>query len=137
VELIESLDAMAPLRWLPVPVLCGLAVFFGRSLRSGQVALIERIARVGDPALPPPLCRYTRRLTAVWSVWFGVSALLTLIGALARIAPGWIQLLVWVGTTALFVGEHRVRPLLFPDHAFPSLGQQVRDTWRVWRRPTT
>lgn len=133
--LIESLDAAAPLRWLPVPVLGGLAFFFGRSLRSGQVALIERIARIGEPALPPALCRYTRRLTALWSAWFCVAALLTLVAALAGIAPGWVQLMVWSGTTVLFVGEHRLRPRLFPGRVFPNLKHQLRDTWRVWRHP--
>lgn len=109
-----------------------LAGVFGRSLSSGHVALIERIARVDNPQLPPPLCRYTRRLTAAWTVWLAAAALLSLAAALARMAPGWVQLLVWTGSAALFVGEHALRPYLFPGHVFPSLMQQLRDTWRVW-----
>ena len=132
VGLIESLDATAPFRWLPVFVLGLLASVFGRSLLSGNVALIERIARVDNPELPPPLCRYTRRLTAAWAVWLAVAALLSLAAALAGVAPGWIQLLVWTGTAVLFVGEHALRPRLFPGHVFPSLMHQLRDTWRVW-----
>ena len=40
--------------------------------------MIERIARVGNPALPPALCRYTRRLTAVWCIYFVIAAGLSL-----------------------------------------------------------
>jgi hypothetical protein len=32
----------------------------------------------------------------------------------------------------LFVGEHWLRPRLFPGHRFPGLVQQLRDTWSVW-----
>lgn len=107
-----------------------LAVFFGRTLLPGQEALITRIARVSDPALPPGLVRYTRRLTAIWCAWFVLAAVLAL--AFGRAAP-WAGLLAWVGTALLFVGEHSLRPHLFPGHPFPGLRQQLQDTLRVWR----
>ena len=106
-----------------------LAVFFGRTLRAGQTPLIERIARVSDPALSPPLCRYTRRLTALWCGYFVVAALLSV--SLGDVVPV-AGVLVWLGSALLFVGEHRLRPRLFPGQAFPGLVQQVRDTWSVW-----
>lgn len=120
------------LAWGAIPLLMlgWLAFFFGRSLRPGQEALITRIARVSDPALPAGLVRYTRRLTAVWCAYFILAALLIL--AFARSTP-WPGLLVWVGTALLFVGEHRLRPLLFPGADFPGLKQQLQDTLRVWR----
>lgn len=114
---------------LSLGMLAWLAWFFGRTLRPGQEALITRIARVGDPALPPALVRYTRRLTAIWCAYFVLAALLGLLaGALA-----WAGTLTWVGTGVLFVGEHQLRPLLFPGHRFPGLRQQLQDTLRVWR----
>jgi hypothetical protein len=42
--------------------------------------------------------------------------------------------LVWLGTVVLFLGEHRLRSRLFPEHEFPGIAQQIRDTWSVWRR---
>ncbi len=39
---------------------------------------------------------------------------------------------VWAGSAVLFVGEHWLRPRLFPGQTFPGLVQQLRDTWSVW-----
>src|SRR6478735_11121762 len=106
------------------------ACFFGRTLRPGQEALITRIARVSDPALPARLVRYTRGLTALWSAYFVLAALLALApGALSA----WAGALTWIGTAVLFLGEHRLRPHLFPGHSFPGVLQQLKDTMRVWR----
>jgi uncharacterized membrane protein len=117
-------------RALSVLMLGWLAFFFGRALRPGREALITRIARVSDPALPAHLVRYTRRLTAIWCAYFVFAAVL----GLATAQPaGWPGLLVWVGTAALFVGEHWLRPVLFPHYPFPGLGQQLKDTLHVWR----
>ena len=113
----------------PVLVLAWLVVFFGRTLRAGQTPLIERIARVSDPALSPSLCRYTRKLTAAWCAYFLMAAVLSWTVALPFGLSG---ALVAVGSVLFFVVEHRVRSRLFPDEAFPGLVQQLRDTWRVW-----
>jgi len=64
-----------------VLVLLGLAVVFGRTLRGGDVPLIERVARIGKPALSAPLCRYTRGLTAVWAAYFLAAAFTAALGA--------------------------------------------------------
>jgi uncharacterized membrane protein len=127
----ESLDAVTLWRAVSFAVLLWLAIFFGRTLRVGHVPLIERIARLDDPDLPPPLCRYTRRLTAVWCGYFVLAMLLSLVGGLPA---GWTSGLVWAGAILLFVGEHRLRPHLFKDYDFPGLAQQLRDTWNVWRK---
>ena len=119
-------------RVLPPLVLAWLAFSFGRTLGGNRMPLIERIARVSDPALPPALCRYTRRLTFVWFAYFIVAALLAVASGLRA---GLVSVLVWSGTVILFVGEHWLRRRLFPGRRFPGLTQQIRDTWRVWRRP--
>lgn len=118
------------LRWLGPLLLLGLAVFFGRTLRPGAVPLIERIARQSKPMLPTAVSRYTRRLTAVWCVYFVVAAALMVVSDLAWLALG---AMVWAGTLVLFVGERWMRPWFFPGEQFPGLAQQVRDTWSVWR----
>ena len=123
-------QAGAMLRLLAPLVLLWLAFFFGRTLRAGQVPLIERIARRGNPALGAALCRYTRRLTAIWCVWFIVAAVLSVT---ARLPYGILSLVVWGGTVLLFVGERLIRPWFFPAEVFPGLVQQVRDTLSIWR----
>lgn len=117
-------------RFVAPLVLLWLAVFFGRSLRPGAMPLIERIARQSTPSLPETLRRYTRRLTALWCVYFVVAAVLT---ASTGLATGTLSLAVWAGSAVLFVGERWLRPQLFPGEVFPGLAQQVRDTWSVWR----
>lgn len=116
--------------WVSPLVLLWLAWFFGRSLRPGSSPLIERIARRGIPDLPEPLCRYTRRLTAVWCAYFVAAAGLV---ALADAGYAVASLAVWGGSVLLFVGERWVRPRLFPGQVFPGLAQQVRDTASLWR----
>ena len=128
-------EALAPLAstglpFVPPLVLLWLAVFFGRTLRAGETPLIERVARIGKPALSAPLCRYTRGLTALWSVYFAVAAVLAVLA-------GWGFERASVGVAAvsavLFVGEFVVRRWLFPGEWFPGFVQQVRDTVAVWR----
>ena len=125
-----AVDAGIAWRAVSFLMLGWAAFFFGRTLRPGQEALITRIARASDPALPAHLVRYTRNLTAVWSAYFVLAALLAVVpGPLAA----WTGLLAWAGTAILFFGEHRLRPHLFPGHAFPGLRQQLKDTVHVWR----
>jgi uncharacterized membrane protein len=135
VEPIQLLDGRSLWWAASVLMLSWLAFFFGRTLRAGRMPLIERIASVSDPEMSAPLRRYTRRLTGVWSAYFVAAALLSLAAGPSLAGAGaW----VWLGTVMLFVGEHRLRPRLFPGRSFPGLVQQVRDTWRVWHtgKPT-
>lgn len=128
----ESVGAPELLRGLSTLALLWLAAVFGLSLRRSRVPLIERIARVREPALPPAQVRYTRRLTQVWCVYLGFAAV-------SGWWLSWTPLLGGVIVTAvsllLFVGEHRLRRVWFPGQQFPSLVEQVRDTAAVMRRP--
>ena len=128
----ESLTSIATACWryMPVLVLLWLAFFFGRTLQSGTTPLIERIARRGNPVLSAALCRYTRRLTAIWCVYFLIAAALTLAAHVGVRAFGFGVAAV---SALLFVGEYWVRLRLFPGESFPGLVQQVRDTVSVWR----
>jgi uncharacterized membrane protein len=99
-------------------------------LAPGQTPLIEQIARVSEPAMTPPMCRYTRLLTAIWCGYFVVASLIS--ASLGGAISG-MGLWVLLGSALLFAGEHQLRPRLFPGQAFPGLLQQVRDTWSVWR----
>ena len=119
---------------VPPLVLLWFAFLFGRTLRHGATPLIEQIARRGNPALSPLLCRYTRWLTGVWCAYFVAAAAASgLSDASGASAYGRMSLAVWGGTALLFVGERWLRPWLFPGEVFPSLWQQVHDTWSIWR----
>ena len=130
-QLLEWFRATDPWRVVSLFALGWLACFFGLTLRAGQVPLIERIARVAIPDLPPALCRYTRRLTALWSLYFVLACLLSLSGALAF---GLTAVAVTLGALVLFVGEFWLRRSLFPQQTFPRLSEQIRHTLFVWRR---
>ena len=129
--LFESFATVTSWRAVSVLVLAWLAFFFGRTLRTDRVPMIERIARVSDPALTPGLCRYTRRLTAVWCAYFVIAALVV---AIVQPPLAWTSTLIWIGALLLFVGEHGLRPHIFPGHRFPGVVQQLRDTLHVWRQ---
>ncbi|MDH1008623.1 hypothetical protein N5J43_17905 [Pseudomonas nicosulfuronedens] len=57
------------LRWYPVLVSAGLLGLFALSLKFGP-PLVERLARLHEPDLPPHAVRYTRRVTQVWVLFF-------------------------------------------------------------------
>ena len=122
------------LGYLSPIVLLGLAWIFGRTLRPGHTPLIERIARRSTAMLSDALCRYTRRLTAIWCGYFlGAASLSAIVGWAGGAAFGRVGLAVLAGSVLLFVGERWLRPRIFPHEVFPGLLQQARDTWSVWR----
>ncbi|UVC30764.1 hypothetical protein [Pantoea sp. SOD02] len=67
------------LLWYPLVVNALMLLLFGASLWS-PMPLVERLARLREPDLPPRAVRYTRRVTQVWCGFFifnGSVALLT------------------------------------------------------------
>lgn len=69
--------------WYPVWVNLLMLLLFGSSLFAKQT-LIERLARLQQPDLPPSGVQYTRRVTQIWCVYFiingGIAAALALSG---------------------------------------------------------
>ena len=61
-------DALA-VKLYPVLVNAVLLTVFATSLRHPPT-VVERLARLSEPDLPPSGVRYTRRVTAVWCVFF-------------------------------------------------------------------
>ncbi|MBB3227266.1 putative membrane protein/3-hydroxymyristoyl/3-hydroxydecanoyl-(acyl carrier protein) dehydratase [Luteibacter sp. Sphag1AF] len=72
------------LRWYPSLICALLLCAFGLSLRYGP-PMIERIARVTEPDLPPAAVRYTRKVTWVWAGFFAFNAITS--GVLAVYSP--------------------------------------------------
>lgn len=100
---------------LPVLVNLGLLANFAASLR-GPVSLVERFARLQDPALPPAEAAYCRKLTVVWCGFFVVNAAVS--AALALWAPvAWWSLytglIAYLLIGLMFTVEFIVRKLTF------------------------
>ncbi|WP_276643338.1 hypothetical protein [Siccibacter turicensis] len=98
--------------WLlfyPVAVNCVMLLVFGGSLWT-TMPLVERLARLREPDLPPAAVCYTRRVTQVWCLFFivnGSAALWTALhgdlrlwtlwnGALSYTLMGLLMTVEWV-----------------------------------------
>jgi uncharacterized membrane protein len=106
------IDSNALLRWYPVLMnAMGLAVF-GLSLRYGP-PIIERLARLTEPELPPSGQRYTRRVTQVWTLFFAANGL---VSALFAHYASWHLWTIYNGAVSyvliglLLAGEWLIRP---------------------------
>ena len=111
--------------WYPVWVSLLMLALFGGSLFAKQ-SLIERLARLQTPDLPPEGVRYTRRVTQVWCVFFvfngGVAAALVL--AEAWQAWAWYTgVLAYVLMGVLFALEWLCRRRLRRVHAAAEVNQ--------------
>jgi uncharacterized membrane protein len=67
-----ALNEAWPLRWYPVLVNASLLVLFGVTLVRGP-SMVERLARLKEPELPPHAVAYTRRVTQAWCGFFAVN----------------------------------------------------------------
>lgn len=69
--------------WYPVLVNLLMLLIFGSSLFAKQ-SLVERLARLQTPDLPPEAIVYTRKVTQIWCVFFvlngGIAMLLAWLG---------------------------------------------------------
>jgi len=61
------------LRLYPVLVSLSFLIVFAWSLKSGP-PVVERLARISEPELPPSAIEYTRRVTIAWCVFFTLNA---------------------------------------------------------------
>lgn len=104
-------DSSALLLGYPVLINLALLGLFAGSLCSGM-PIIERLARLQEPDLPPAAVRYTRKVTWVWVGFFSVNA------AIATGLALWAPLAWWTLYTGLiayllmgllFAGEWLVR----------------------------
>ncbi len=105
-------DSQAGLRWYPVMVNAMMLAVFGASLKFGP-PVIERLARLRHPDLPPAGVRYTRKVTLVWCAFFVLNGATA--AALAAWAP-WDWWLAYNGAISyglmglLLAGEWLLRP---------------------------
>jgi uncharacterized membrane protein len=118
----------------PVIIACGLAWAFGRTLLPGQTPLISRIGERIRGELPPPVARYGRALTGVWTLFFVLMAIeCLLLGLLAT--PFWWSLFAnfvnYALIALLIVLEYPIRRRLLRDLEHTSLFHSLRGSLRL------
>jgi uncharacterized membrane protein len=95
-----------------------LAVAFGRTLLAGRESLCTRFARLLHGTLPPQVVRYTRGVTAAWTIFFCALFLLSCALYLGGFLAAWsvlANILSPVLIAAMFVVEYAVRHRVLPD----------------------
>lgn len=108
-----------PLKLYPVLVNVVLLVVFAVSLRHPP-SLIERLARLREPELPPHAVAYTRQVTKVWCGFFIGNGGIALATAMVASNATWALyngLIAYVLMGLLFAGEWLVRQRVKAAHA--------------------
>ena len=98
-------------RLYPVLVNLSLLIVFAGSLRSGM-PIIEKIARLREPQLPPAGIAYTRKVTQAWCVFFIGNGTLALITVLVGNEQIWLLyngFIAYLLMGAMFAGEWLLR----------------------------
>ena len=111
----------------------GLGALFGRTLLGEREPLVTRLARLVHGELPPPISRYTRAVTAAWTLFFGAMAagsVLLYVFAPRVTWSAFVNLLTLPCVVAMFLVEYAVRRLLFPWYRHVSIFVGVRAFWR-------
>lgn len=114
-----------------------LAISFGLTLRPGAWPLISRLAHRVHDGLTPAMERYTRKLTAAWTIYFGAMAALSI--GLYAAAPFAVwamfaNLLTPAAMMMMFVGEYLMRKRLHPEFEKATLHDMIR-AYAQSRRP--
>ena len=104
-------NELATLRLYPVIVNAGMLSIFSWSL-AFPPSLVERLARIQHPDLPPEGIVYTRRVTQVWCLFFIINGSIALVTALWSNIETWSLyngLIAYVLMGLLFAVEYVVR----------------------------
>jgi uncharacterized membrane protein len=104
-------NALLPLKLYPVLVSAAMLAVFGYTLIAPP-SMVERLARLQEPDLPPQAIGYTRRVTQVWCGFFAVNGLIALITALWASPAVWSMyngVISYCLMGVLFGGEYLVR----------------------------
>jgi uncharacterized membrane protein len=116
-------DQLKHLEWLclvpNIVVNASLAAFFGRTLRPPHTALITQLAlRIHGGTLPPAIRDYTRALTYVWTAFFVLSIVVSLV----------LYFLAGFAAWSLFSNVYAM-PLMVSLFVFEYIYRRVRYPW--------
>lgn len=99
------------LLWYPVVVSSVMLLLFGGSLFSAM-PLVERLARLHEPELPPQGIRWTRRVTQIWCLFFianGSIATATCLSGNMQWWTAWNGIISYLLMGMLMAGEWLLR----------------------------
>jgi uncharacterized membrane protein len=114
IAVLAGLDTPLAVKAYPAAVSLVAASVFAATLLYPP-SLIERIARVREPDLPPAGQSYCLKVTIVWTVWLSTNTIIAAALALAGNDEAWA---IWTGFIAylvmgaLFAGEMAVRRIV-------------------------
>jgi uncharacterized membrane protein len=104
-------NALLPLKLYPVLVNAAFLAAFGWSLFTPR-SMVERLARLTEPDLPPSGVAYTRTVTKVWCAFFVVNGAIALATALWASEAAWSLyngVIAYLLMGILFGAEYLVR----------------------------
>jgi uncharacterized membrane protein len=104
-------NAVLPLKLYPVLVNGALLAAFGASLLAGM-PMVERLARLREPDLPPAGVAYTRRVTQAWCLFFAANGAIALGTALFASEAAWSLyngVIAYILMGLMFGGEYLLR----------------------------
>jgi uncharacterized membrane protein len=113
---LESEEAML---YYPVLMNAGLLAVFAASLMSPP-SIVERLARMKDPDLPPHGVVYTRRVTIAWTVFFAINGSIALYTATSSPLATWALyngFIAYFLIAAMFGIELAIRFVVMRKHA--------------------
>jgi uncharacterized membrane protein len=112
-----------------------MALLFGRTLAAGREPLCTRFAAMVHGSLTPPVVRYTRQVTAAWTLFFlMIAGVSTLLFATSSIVA-WSTFANYVTlplVAVMFIAEHACRRVALPGMKRSS----ILDAVRAYRQST-
>ncbi len=152
--LVVAVATIALLGWLfgafsllyavPVAINVSLCALFGSTLLPGNTPLITAYVELQYDSVTPEMRRYTRRVTVVWSGFFAIIALQSLLLALFAPAQVWslfTNCLNYLFVLALFAVEYRIRRRVLRNRRHPGfmrfLANLLRTDFRRLRKQST
>jgi len=119
---------------MPVLINFTLAVVFGRTLRPGETPLITRFAILLNGRPEPRVVSYTRRVTRLWTLFFVLLALESLLLALFAPLEIWslfVNILNYLLAGLLFAGEYFYRIRHLDDLEHTGFSRFVHNLFRI------
>jgi uncharacterized membrane protein len=107
---------------------------FASSLQPGSVPLVTRFALIIRGELPEYVTVYTRKATMAWVLFFATMLLINIVLAIWASLETWSyfsNVIAWILTGAMFLGEYLVRRYSMPDHVDYSFVEFLRNLLRV------
>ncbi len=118
----------------PILIFSALAMAFTLSLRSPATPVITRLAEIIRGEMPAAVAVYTRKVTLIWALFFGLMAVISVLLAMFASLETWSlfsNFIAWGLIALMFVAEFMVRRRLLADHVDYSFLDFLRNLSRV------